>query len=211
MHHTTRGRLIVFEGIDGTGKSTQLRLLAAELLQRSLQVVTTREPTQGPYGLKIRELYLDRSGCTAEEELGLFIADRRMHVEEVLLPALQGGKVVLCDRYFLSTAAYQGANGLDVGEILALNRFAPEPDLAFLFEIPISIGMARITECRGDMPNDFEKAENLARVAEIFQTLDQPYIRRIDASQSIEAVRQCVLAQVLPLLALPSTPVPEPV
>ena len=211
MHHTANGRLIVFEGIDGTGKSTQLRLLAAELMQRGIQVVTTREPTQGPYGLKIRELYLDRTGCTAEEELALFIADRRMHVEEVLLPALQSGKVVLCDRYFLSTAAYQGANGLDVGEILALNSFAPEPDLAFLFELPISVGIARITESRGDMPNDFEKAESLTRVAEIFRTLDQPYIRRIDASQPIEAVRQSVLSLVLPLLALASTPFPEPV
>lgn len=211
MHHASNGRFIVFEGIDGTGKSTQLQLLAEELIKRNVQVVTTREPTQGPYGMKIRELYRDRTGCSPEEELGLFIADRRMHVEKILQPALQEGKVVLCDRYFLSTAAYQGANGLQVSEILAQNSFAPDPDLALLFEAPISLGIERITGSRGDILNDFEKAESLAKVAEIFRTLNLPYIRRIDASQTIETVRKNILNLVLPLLAPSSTLIPESV
>jgi dTMP kinase len=211
MHHLLQGRLIVFEGIDGTGKSTQLQLLAEELARRNIQVITTREPTQGPYGMKIRDLYRDRAGCSAEEELNLFIADRRMHVDQVVLPALQKGKVVLCDRYFLSTAAYQGANGLQVNEILAQNSFAPDPDLALIFEAPISVGIARITGIRGDVLNDFEKAESLAKVAEIFRSLDLPYIRRIEASESIETVRRNILHLVLPLLAPSSTPIPEPV
>lgn len=195
------GRLIVFEGTDGTGKSTQIGLLADELSRRGHRVVATREPTQGPFGQQIRKLYLNRGSCTREEELELFIADRRMHVEELLQPALQSGKIVLCDRYFLSTAAYQGANGMDVASILARHGFAPEPDLAILFEAPVTLGIERITGGRGDQLNDFEKVDNLIRVSEIFAALDLPYIRRIDATQPIEAVRETILSLVLPLLA----------
>jgi len=201
----TTGRLIVFEGTDGTGKSTQIRMLADELQRRGHQVVATREPTQGPYGQKIRKLYVDRDSCSREEELELFIADRRMHVDELLRPALSAGRVVLCDRYYLSTAAYQGANGMDVATILARHRFAPEPDLAILFEAPVTLGIERITGGRGDRLNDFEKVDNLIRVSEIFASLDLPYIRRIDASQSIEAVHMAILGMVLPLLTSPGT------
>lgn len=193
------GRLIVFEGTDGTGKSTQIRLLADELSRRGHSVIATREPTQGPYGQRIRKLYLDRGSCSREEELELFIADRRMHVEELLQPALQSGQIVLCDRYFLSTAAYQGANGMDVAAILARHAFAPEPDLAILFEAPVTLGIARITGGRGDRLNDFEQVDNLIRVSAIFASLDLPYIRRIDAARPIEAVHDTILAMVLPL------------
>jgi dTMP kinase len=196
------GRLIVFEGTDGTGKSTQIKLLADELSRRGHRVVATREPTQGPYGQQIRKLYLDRGSCTREEELELFIADRRMHVEELLQPSLQSGRIVLCDRYFLSTAAYQGANGMDVESILARHSFAPKPDLAILFEAPVALGIERITCGRGENLNDFEKVENLIRVSEIFAALDLPYIRKIDATQPIEAVRETILSLVLPLLAI---------
>lgn len=199
-----RGRLIVFEGIDGTGKSTQLRLVALALRQRGYPVIATREPTEGPYGRRIRALYADRGGCSREEELDLFIADRRDHVEALLQPGLAAGKIILCDRYYLSTAAYQGANGMDVGTILARNRFAPVPDLAILFEAPIALGIERITASRGEGLNDFEKVEGLTRVAKIFAALDLPYIRRIDAAQPIDTVRDTILALILPLLPPPS-------
>ena len=195
------GRLIVFEGTDGTGKSTQIRLLAEALKRRGHQVVATREPTQGPYGQQIRKLYLDRGSCSREEELELFIADRRMHVDELLRPSLATGHIVLCDRYFLSTAAYQGANGMDVAAILARHAFAPEPDLAILFEAPVALGIERITGGRGDRLNDFEQVDNLVRVSKIFASLDLPYIRRIDATRPIEAVHGTILEMVLPLLA----------
>lgn len=108
-----KGLLIAFEGIDGTGKTTQIELLAEILRQRGLSVVATREPTDGQYGRKIRELYKNRKSVTPEEELALFLDDRREHVAQVIAPALASGKVVLTDRYYYSTAAYQGAAGHD--------------------------------------------------------------------------------------------------
>ncbi|RPH38043.1 MAG: dTMP kinase [Desulfobulbaceae bacterium] len=210
MSLPAKGLLIVFQGIDGTGKSTQLRLLAEELRKRGFPVLTTREPTNGPFGQKIRKLYLDRDTCTPAEELDLFLEDRRQHVREVLNPALAEGQVILCDRYFLSTAAYQGANGFDVGEIIEKNRFAPQPDLALLFQAPPDVGISRITRDRGDILNDFEKAENLARVSEIFNTLDHPSIRKINATRSISTIQNEILSMVLSLLSPSGSTIPEP-
>ena len=192
----SKGVLIVFEGIDGTGKSTQLRLLADALITRGYPVITTREPTEGAYGKKIRRLYAKRDAVTSEEELRLFLDDRREHVEEFLAPTLRKKKVILCDRYFLSTVAYQGAAGLDVEEILRLNSFAPEPDLALIFQAAPALSVERITEQRGDAPNDFERVDALAKAASIFDSLNFPYIRRIDASGTIEAVHVAILKNV---------------
>jgi dTMP kinase len=193
MSPSPPGKLIVFEGIDGTGKTTQLTLLAKVLTDRGLPVVSTREPTDGTFGRKIRELYSNRESVSRQEELELFLADRREHVQEVLAPALRAGKIILCDRYVLSTVAYQGAAGFSPLEILARNDFAPTPDLALLFQAAPDIGIARITGKRGESPNDFERADALARVAEIFSSLNQPYIRRIDATQDIAAVHTSVV------------------
>ncbi len=211
MKELPKGLLIVFEGIDGTGKSTQLELLAEELRRRAYPVVTTREPTSGPYGQEIRKLYRDRADCSPAEELQLFIEDRRQHVREVLKPALEAGNIVLCDRYYLSTVAYQGANGFAVEELLAQNSFAPEPDLTLLFQAPLSLGISRITGERGDILNDFEKAETLAKVAEIFNSLEHRSIRKIDATGSISTVLDKALSLVLALLTPPGLPPPEPV
>lgn len=222
-----KGLLIVFEGIDGTGKSTQMSLLAKALKKNGFSVIETREPTNGPFGQQIRELYTNRQGVSPEQELELFLADRREHVQKLLAPALQDGKVVLCDRYFLSTAAYQGtighsssmpqnhffqgvhstsdtkpsmAVGFSPAEIIEKNSFAPTPDLALLFYAPPQIGIERITKGRGDSLNDFEQEAALQRVAAIFDSLDLPYIQRIDASDSIESVHQAVMQAVTPLL-----------
>lgn len=185
------GKLIIFEGTDGAGKSTQIKLLA-EYLSENHQVITTFEPTNGPYGKEIRALYTNRSAKTKEEELELFLADRRQHVEELILPNLQAGNIVLCDRYYLSTVAYQGAIGFDTDEILAMNSFAPEPDLALLLHLPVDLGRERITKLRNEKTNDFEKKEMLERVSEIFLRLDLPYICKIDASAGIQEVQTTI-------------------
>jgi dTMP kinase len=191
------GLFVVFEGIDGTGKSTQINLLAEKLRRLGYVVISTYEPTDGPYGRKIRELFVNRSIVSHEEELELFMADRRQHVETVIRPALEKGQVVLCDRYYLSTAAYQGANGLDPDGILARNKaFAPVPDLALILEIEPALGIHRIQNQRQELPNTFEEESNLRKVATIFNSLQEEYIRRIDASKTVEAVHQQVMQEV---------------
>lgn len=196
-----KGLLIVFEGTDGTGKSTQVQLLGQYLLNQGYPVVVTREPTEGQFGRKIRSLYMHRNTCSSEEELELFLADRREHVQQLLTPALAQGKIILCDRYFLSTAAYQGARGFDPETILHMNQFAPDPDLALLFQAPLDTGLKRITDGRGEILNDFEQKDNLHRVADIFASIKRWYIQPIDASGSIKEVHQKVIDCIRPLLS----------
>ena len=188
------GLLIAFEGIDGTGKTTQIRLLAHALTARGYHVRETREPTNGPYGQKIRALYLDRAGTSLEEELDLFVADRRQHVDEVIEPDLAAGKIVLTDRYYFSTAAYQGAAGLDPDRIIRLNEeFAPRPDLVILLVAPPGIGVHRVQVLRQETLNDFEQEDYLAKVAAVFDGLGQKCIRRIDATRAVEEVHNDVI------------------
>jgi dTMP kinase len=201
-----RGRLIVFEGTDGTGKSTQLKLLGQDLAALGFSVIITKEPTEGPIGQKIRELYRNRHKYSREQELELFLADRREHVTHILRPGLAAGKIILCDRYFFSTAAYQGARGFNPDMILKQNTFAPEPDLVLLFEAPLDISLERITSGRGETPNNFEQPDFLKKVAAIFSAISRPYIHKIDASGSIETVRRLVLPPVMALLPSPTSP-----
>jgi len=196
MKHAFPGRLIVFEGIDGTGKSTQILLLGEYLRRAGHEVLVTREPTDGKYGRKIRSLYADRKQVSRREELDLFLADRREHCETELMPALKAGTIVLCDRYFLSTVAYQGANGFDPLTILNENNFAPDPDLALIFEVSIATSLKRITQGRGEQLNDFEQEESLTKVRAIFDLLDLPYITRINAEQTIEHIHRAVIGAI---------------
>lgn len=204
-----RGKLIVFEGTDGTGKTTQRDLLGRYLQNKGYPVIITKEPTDGPYGQKIRDLYQHRDRYSREEELELFLADRRQHVTEVLQPALLDGKIILCDRYYFSTAAYQGALGLDPEAILALNDFAPEPDLVLLFQASLDIGIQRITSGRGEALNNFEQRQFLEKVAAIFATIKRPYIVNIDASGAIEDIHLSVVGYMLNLLQSPCTASPD--
>ena len=195
-----RGLLIAFEGIDGSGKSTQLRLLAIYLRKKGFPVLETREPTDGPYGRKIRQLYNDRHGCTPEEELELFLNDRRQHVREVVRPALERGDIVLTDRYYYSTAAYQGAAGLDPEAILKRNSFAPQPDLVLLLTLPPERGLARIRSGRGERPNAFEQLEQLHKVDHIFSQMQGDNIVRINADTTMPVVQEAVRQAVARLL-----------
>lgn len=197
-----RGLLIAFEGIDGTGKSTQMALLADYLTARNFDVVTTREPTDGVYGRKIRSLFASRDKLTPAEELRLFVEDRREHVQKVLLPALVADKVVLTDRYYFSTAAYQGVAGHDPAKIIADNEeFAPRPDLVLLLTLPAAESVYRIKSLRGESLNDFEKEDGLAKVARIFAGFEHDYITRIDASNPVEIVHEDIIAKINEMLA----------
>ncbi|HEY5658824.1 MAG TPA: dTMP kinase [Myxococcota bacterium] len=198
-----RGRLLALEGLDGCGKSTQIEPLADALRRAGHEVLATYEPTDGPHGRRIRELAHSRERVPPEEELRWFVEDRREHVAQVLEPALAAGRVVLTDRYYLSSVAYQGARGLDWGEILAdSEREFPAPDLALLFEIDPAAGLARVRARGAPVDDRFERPEFLARVAEIFRALECPYVVRIDAASPVDAVSRAVRDAVRERLAL---------
>jgi len=197
-----RGRLIVLEGVDGSGKSTQTRLLAAALKARGLEVVLTGEPTDGPLGRRLRD-YLRGPGprLSPEEELNLFLADRREHVEQVINPALAAGKVVISDRYYYSSVAYQGALGLAPARILAANEaFAPRPDLAFILTVPVPLALKRLAGSGDRARQVTEGRAYLERVAAIYASLTGPGIHAVDASGPPEETQAMILRQVLEAL-----------
>ena len=145
-----KGLFITFEGVDGSGKSTQMALLATRLEELGLPVLQTREPGGPPIAEAIRHLLLDtaNSAMLPRTELLLYCASRAQHTGEWIIPALKAGKIVLCARYYASTFAYQGAaRSLDMEQIRILTDFATfhtVPNLTFLLDIPVSEGMARI-------------------------------------------------------------------
>lgn len=189
---TKRGVLIALEGIDGAGKTTQAERLEAALHSGSFNVLRTKEPTDGKWGRKLRES-ATTGRLSPDEELELFLKDRLEHVRMRIQPALDAGKIVLVDRYYFSTVAYQGARGLDPAEILKRNEeFAPCPDLLVVLDVAPQLGLQRIRQ-RGDKANAFEQEANLRMVAGVFLTMDFPYLTRIDGSASPENITAAIL------------------
>ncbi len=194
-----RGLFIVIEGIDGTGKSTQAKRLGEWFASQGREVVLSREPTAGPWGKKVRES-ADTGRLSPEDELQYFLNDRRQHVVELIAPSLAAGKVVILDRYYFSTMAYQGTRGFDPAEIRRKNEeFAPVPDLLLIMDLDVDTALGRIGT-RGDAANEFEKRENLERCREIFLSLQpENFVRVINsrgtpdevAAQVLEAVGPC--------------------
>lgn len=180
-----RGILIVFEGIDGCGKSTQVRRLAASLRERGHDPIVTREPTDGVWGRKIRAMAQSGDGVAPETELAWFFEDRREHMREVVTPALAAGRIVLSDRSYLSTVAYQGARGLDAEKILADSEAEFErPDLVLLFALSPEVGLARVEGRGGTSEPVFENLAFQRRVAAIFADLEVGGLVRIDADRA---------------------------
>ncbi len=178
------GFFIVIEGIDGAGKTTLSFNLKKELEKRGYSVLITSEPTQGKYG---RELIrkIKNGAITPEEELELFFKDRKEHVEKVLRPALSEGKIVICDRYFYSTCAYQGARGLDYRKICRMNGIFPEPDLVILLDLPPEQALGR----KERKERHFEREDFLQRVREIYlEVIKSSDYEIIDASLPREEV-----------------------
>lgn len=190
--HLTHGLLIAFEGIDGAGKTTQMARLADALRSIGLTVLCTKEPTNGQWGAELRAS-AKAGRLSLERELDLFMRDRREHLTTLVEPALAAGHVVLVDRYYLSTVAYQGARGADPEWVLDANeQFAKVPDAVFLLQLDVEEGLRRI-RTRGDIPNEFERAEDLERVAAVFESISRFYVQRIDASRDFETVARVIL------------------
>jgi dTMP kinase len=193
-----RGILITFEGIDGSGKSTQVKLLEDALAEAGYSVLRTAEPSDGPAGRKIRNL---SERPSPESELELFTEDRRFHVSQIIGPALLEGKVVLCDRYLHSSIAYQGARGIDPKRILSMNAgFIIRPKRVFYLRIPVEEALRRIETGRTEGPSIFEFRENLTRVARIYDDMSDSNIRVIDGSRRPEIVHQEIITDALKLI-----------
>ena len=200
-----RGILIVFEGIDGSGKSTQLRRTATALRARGLDILETGEPTKGLWGRKIREMARTTDRVPRETELAWFIKDRREHMRDVVEPALAAGRIVLCDRSYFSTVTYQGARGFDPATLLADSQTEfGRPDLVLFFDIDPEDGLARVAARGGQAEPVFEELNYLERVAEIFRSLTAPGLLRIDALRSEEVVAKDVMGAIERVIARPT-------
>ncbi len=200
---TATGVLLALEGVDGSGKTTQAHLLAEALRQRGLEVVLTREPTAFPTGEKLRHYLAGPSRhLSPAEELALFLDDRREHVAKVICPALAAGQVVITDRYYYSSVAYQGALGLDPASILAANEaFAPQPDVVFILTLKPKSAVARLSQSPGRTRQVSEGQDYLEQVAAIYASLTGPQIHRVDAARPPEMVHADLLAITLKALA----------
>ena len=183
-----KGILIVFEGIDGSGKSTQAEILMKMLQKKGFDVVYFQEPSKGKWGRKIKKKALHPDSLAPEEELDLFQKDRKENVEKNLKPALEKKRVVILDRYYYSTIAYQGAKGIEEKRIRKMNKeFAVQPDLVFILDIDPQKGLERI-ENRKKKYRLFEREEYLVKVREIFKSLKGKIFIHINALKSKEAI-----------------------
>ena len=204
-------RLISFEGGDGSGKSTQLELLAGYLSKQGISCLSTREPGATNLGKMLRKVLLELRDepISPETELFLYLADRAQHVQEVIEPAMANGKLVLCDRFTDSTLAYQGyGRGVDLDVLSRMNAIASRgvvPDLTFLLDCPVEVGLSR-TQTRSSrrVPRAAAKTKAEDRF-ERESALFHEHVRRgflelaqadparivvIDASHSVETIQQ---------------------
>ena len=196
-------RFVSFEGGDGTGKSTQILALESYLIRRGRSCVVTCEPGGTSLGKLIRQLLLEAADyeIAPSTELFLYLADRAQHVREVIKPAVEAGKIVLCDRFTDSTVAYQGyGRGFDVKILRQLNDIADDgvrPDLTFLLDCPAALGLAR-TNQRGSVAGQLgqdrferEKDQFHEKIRAGFLTMaraEPARFRVIDGAQAVEPV-----------------------
>ena len=191
-------KFITFEGIDGSGKSTQVKLLEDYLSDRGTKVFLTKEPGEGELGKAIRTEILDRRDIDIEPyaELCLFCADRVQHIRELILPKLKDGYTVICDRYYDSTLAYQGSGrGIDpdlVFRMAMASSLGVEPDITFFLSIPVEQALLRLKDRAKERNKmDEEPLEFHSRVDEGYRELIEkgiPRIKAIEASGSPEEI-----------------------
>ncbi len=194
-----KGMFITFEGGDGAGKSTVINKVYEELVEKNLSCMITREPGGIDIAEQIREVILNvkNTKMDSRTEALLYAAARRQHLAEKVIPALEEGKIVLCDRFLHSSLAYQGyARGLGIEEVYEINKFAIDsymPDLVILFDIEPKLGLERINKNKGREINRLDK-ENMDfhdKVREGYSILMEKYnhnIVKVDASGAVDEV-----------------------
>src|SRR5690242_3764059 len=210
-----KGRFITFEGTEGCGKCTQIKLLAERLRVLGHRVRMLREPGGTPIGEEIRHTLKHSEinhAMTAETELLLMNASRAQLVREIIRPALAAGEIVLCDRFYDSTTAYQGyGRGLDLKQVAAVIDFAvgeTRPALTLLFQVPVEVSRERLASRQSTLPfmrDRIEEADPIffERVRKGYQAIAQADPKRvqiIDATGSVEAVSTNIWKRIEPLL-----------
>ena len=195
-----KGLFITFEGADGCGKTKQMNLLAEYLKKQGREVVLTREPGSKGLGEKIREILLNYDGEVSDRcESFLFLADRAQNIDTIVNPAVDAGKIVLCDRHTDSSVAYQGyGRGLDIERINMLNNLATngkKPDITFVFDIDTETSMKRVGKEKDRMESAGFEFHTKVRNGYLEIAKKEPErIKVIDASKSIEEIHQEVLS-----------------
>ena len=192
-----KGLFIVVDGIDGSGKSDMVKRIHNYLFSRSksYRILTTREPTNGTYGSRIREILVKekKPGSSGKELMGLFLKDRREHLKKSIEPFLQNSNknelnIVVCDRYYYSNMAFQGAQGFDVSLIIRNNMQFRKPDIAFILDVDASIALKRIESRKKEK---FEAAGFLQKTRNNFLRLPElleDNIKIVDSSRGLEEV-----------------------
>lgn len=194
-----KGLFITFEGGDGCGKTTQIKLLDEYLRSRGIKTLLTREPGSKGLGVKLREILLNYDGEVSPVcESFLFLADRAQHVDCIIRPALQSGVVILCDRHTDSTVAYQGyGRGLDIEEIKSLNDIATgglKPDLTILLDIDVQTSMERVGKEKDRM--EASGVEFFERVRQGFLEIarqEPQRVKVISSSDTIENIHSKIV------------------
>jgi dTMP kinase len=185
-----KGAFVVLEGSDGSGKTTQARVLCSALRREGYKIHPTAEPSRSIVGRLIRRRILHGKKTRPEVEALLFAADRFLHLESEILPALAVGRIVVCDRYIYASFAYQGAQGVDSQWLQEINRFAIKPDLALYLDVPAETGMGRIRRKKSLL----EKLELQERVREQYLKLAETgELTLVDGTQPIKKVGENVL------------------
>ena len=181
--------LIVFEGIDGSGKTTLSKMLFSYLKKKKYNTVWFREPSDSKWGKKIRDLAQSKDSIPLEQELNYFIEDRKINVKINIKPALKNNKIVILDRYYFSTACYQGARGMNIENIIKINKeFASEPDIIFVIDVDVKTALSRIKKNRRSKAKLFEKKKFLEKVRKNYLNLNNKNIQLIDGNNDLNTV-----------------------
>jgi len=184
------GKFIVFEGLDGSGQTTQVNLLKEFLTRKEFKVISTKEPTlDSKAGKKIRKVLDKELTISAKKLQGLFAKDRAKHLKKIIIPNLKSGKVVISDRYLFSSLAYGTGNGLDLDYLISLNKKFLEPDLTIFLKTSPRVCVERIKK-RGEKITLFEKERQLEKVWKIFEKLSKKFrnIVVLDGEKSIKEI-----------------------
>ena len=194
-----KGLFVTFEGIDGCGKTTQMKLLAEYLTNHGYDVVITREPGAKGLGEKIRDILLHYDGeVSSKAESFLFLADRAQHIDKLVNPSVKEGKIVLCDRHTDSTIAYQGyGRGVDIEQLNVLNSLAVGnrvPDLTFVFDIDVETSMSRVGSEMDRMEASGKEFFNKVRQGYLDIAASEPErVKVIDAKRSVSEISREVV------------------